>query len=84
MRGRLVTIAPLSESELLRTITEPAETAGLQLDPDLAQELLQDVRARQALPLLAFALRELWERRSPEGRLLTSSYVTDLGRIKAP
>ncbi|UFZ07623.1 WD40 repeat domain-containing protein [Bradyrhizobium ontarionense] len=66
----------------MRTITAPAETAGLQLDPDLAQELLQDVRARQALPLLAFALRELWERRSAEGRLLTASYVTDLGRIE--
>lgn len=81
-RGRLVPIAPLTEDDLRRTITGPAEIAGLQLDPDLAPTILRDVRERQALPLLAFALREIWERRTSGSHLTTTSYTTDLERIE--
>lgn len=55
--------------------------AGVSFEDGLAQELLADVRERHALPLLAFTLRALWERRTPGERIGRHSYVHDLGRV---
>lgn len=80
-RSRHLSIGPLSESGLLASITGPAGLAGVSFEDGLAQELLADVRERHALPLLAFTLRALWERRTPGERIGRHSYVHDLGRV---
>ena len=63
-------VVPLTPGELYRAITGPAERAGLALEADLAATIMQDVGEQPGtLPLLQYALTELYERRA--GRLLT-------------
>jgi hypothetical protein len=51
-------------TEIHRAIEEPAHRAGCELEMGLTEILIQDVeRQSGALPLLQFALRELWEKR---------------------
>ena len=54
-------------------IEGPAQLAGLDLESGLTAQLVQDTVAEDALPLLAFTLRELWERRR-EPRLEIATY----------
>jgi WD40 repeat protein/transcriptional regulator with XRE-family HTH domain len=63
-------IGPLGADEMYRVITGPAERHGLQLESGLVATIMQDVTEQPgSLPLLEYALTELWERR--EGRRLT-------------
>jgi hypothetical protein len=43
-------------------IEGPAALSGLELEPGLASRIVDEARADDALPLLAFALRERWDR----------------------
>jgi WD40 repeat protein len=68
-------------AELERIITRPAALAGLDFDPGSEDRLPLDQRLRDAalahphsLPLLEFALDQLYERRTPEGRLTHTAY----------
>ena len=59
-----VLVGPMTDDELHRAIERPAQLAGCELEPGLAQRLVQDVRDQPGgLPLLQHALLELWERR---------------------
>jgi len=70
LEGRVVNIGPMTESELRRAIEEPARSVGVRFQSGLAERFLEDVRGEPgALPLLEFALTELWEKR--RGGLLT-------------
>lgn len=63
-------VLPLSADELERAITGPAKRVGLQIDTDLIAAIVADVRQEPgALPLLQYALTELFERR--DGNRLT-------------
>jgi DNA-binding SARP family transcriptional activator/class 3 adenylate cyclase/WD40 repeat protein len=65
-----VLVGPLTEDELRRAIDGPAERAGLEIEPGLAETLVAETLGEPgALPLLQSALLELWRRR--EGRTLT-------------
>lgn len=67
---RMVTILPLSGEELTRAITGPAERVGASLEPGLASLMVAEVQSQPGLlPLLQYALTELFERR--QGRRLT-------------
>lgn len=58
----LVQIGALSTDEMLRAIAAPALQVGLRLDPELIARLLYDGKDEPgALPLLQFALRDLFE-----------------------
>ncbi len=71
-------VLPLNNEELELAITGPAERAGLTLEPGLVQAIVNDVGEQPgALPLLQYALTELFERR--EGRQLTVSAYTQIG-----
>ena len=61
-------------------IEGPAAVANLELEPGLVQAMLQDTEAEDALPLLAFTLRELWEHRTGD-RLLLRDYRDQLGGL---
>ncbi len=65
IRSRSEVVLPLSFEELQDTITMPAERAGLTLEPGLAKLIIEDVGQQPgSLPLLQYALTELYERRS--------------------
>src|SRR5262249_41473219 len=74
MRSHTEVVVPLSEQELERAIAGPAEHVGLTLETGLSNTIIADA-ARQpgALPLLQFALTELFERRQ-EMKLTLKAY----------
>ncbi|OUC14681.1 MAG: hypothetical protein B0A82_10115 [Alkalinema sp. CACIAM 70d] len=58
-----VYLGPLVGENLEAAIEKPAMTQGMTIQPKLLAQILQDVKAEEnCLPLLEFALSELWER----------------------
>lgn len=78
-RGQVNLPVSLARDELREIITTPAALVGLGFEPGLVEALLDDVTNSQAegpsvlLPLLEFALTQLWERRE-NGRLTHAAY----------
>jgi WD40 repeat protein len=77
-----VLLAP-SGGALRRAIVQPAMTCGYRFEDDeFVEEILAEVEGeRGALPLLAFALARLWERRDPGSGLLTRWSYHDIGGV---
>jgi WD40 repeat protein/serine/threonine protein kinase len=70
MRSHTEVVVPLTPSELERAITGPGERVGVTLEHGLTTTIVNEVSQQPgALPLLQYALTELFERR--EDRLLT-------------
>jgi WD40 repeat protein/tRNA A-37 threonylcarbamoyl transferase component Bud32 len=68
-----VLVSPLSASELRRVVELPAARVGLRVDPELADELVEDVEGEPgALPLLSTALLELWQKRQDNALTLAA------------
>ncbi len=68
----------LKREELAAMIEKPANVAGLGLEDGLTERILEDLRQNgearsSSLPLLEFALTQLWEKRS-DGLLTHDSY----------
>ena len=77
---RTEVVGPLTPDELYRAITGPAERAGLVLESDLPVIIVEDVAEQPgALPLMQYALTELYEHR--QGRLLTLSAYREIGGV---
>ena len=67
-------LSPLTPEELERAIVRPAEHAGLTVDSALVPQIAADVAAQPgALPLVQYALTELYDRRH-DGRLTLEAY----------
>jgi WD40 repeat protein len=80
LAARQYLVSPLDREGLRQVIVEPAAKVGLELEPGLAETILNDVESQPgALPLLEFALLELWRRRS--GRRLTLQGYRDAGGV---
>lgn len=80
LRQRAEFVLPLSPDELEEAITRPAARHGLVLEPGLSTDIARDVGDQPgALPLLQYALTELYERR--EGRVLTRAAYQASGRV---
>ena len=80
LRQRAEFVLPLSPDELEEAVTRPAAKHGLVLEPGLATDIARDVGDQPgALPLLQYALTELYERR--EGRLLTRAAYQASGGV---
>jgi serine/threonine protein kinase len=78
LRENMETIMPLSAEELERAITRPAADQGVAFEPGLAPTIIDDVSYQPgALPLLQYALTELFERR--DGRVLTRQAYQEVG-----
>jgi hypothetical protein len=81
MRQRMVFTLPMTPEELEEAIVRPAEGVGVTLEPGLAATIVRDVGDQPGtLPLLQYALTELFEQR--EGRVLTLSAYQDSGGVK--
>jgi len=73
-----INLGPMTRDELERAIVQPAARVGLDFEPGLAGRMLDDVGESPGnLPLLEFALTELWARR--QARLLTHAAYEETG-----
>ncbi len=81
IRFDTLAIGHLGVEGLVQVIEGPAQVAGMELETGLAQLLLADAATDDALPLLAFALRELWEIDGAQRRLRIESYRETLGGL---
>ena len=81
MKPGLFTLGQMKREELQQAITEPAKRVGLSFEQGLEQRLLDDVRDEPGnLPLLEFALTELYRRRK-NGELSHDAY-TEIGGLE--
>ncbi len=72
LQDRVVSVSPLAPEEIERAIAAPAAGVGVSLEPGLLVEIVVDVLDQPgALPLLQYALTELFDRR--DGTTLTRS-----------
>ncbi|MGD8753887.1 MAG: protein kinase, partial [Anaerolineales bacterium] len=79
VQGRTETVLPLSAEELERAIVKPAERVGVRYEQGLVASIVGEVHYQPgALPLLQYALTELFEER--DGRLLTHEAYEGIGR----
>ncbi len=65
-----------------QVIEGPADRAEIALEPGLVHSMIADARTDDALPLLAFTLREMYERCRDQEILTLKVYRDDLGGIK--
>jgi WD40 repeat protein/DNA-binding SARP family transcriptional activator len=76
----VVLVGPMSDDEVRRSVEGPARYAGLEVEPDLLDAVVGDVRGRPGgLPLLSTALLDTWERR--RGRTLTHAGYLAAGGV---
>lgn len=81
VRERTEVVVPLSPVELERVIVEPARSVGVQFEPALVAIMIADVQAQPgALPLLQYALTELFEQR--EGNQITQKAYRAIGGVR--
>lgn len=79
LRARMATILPLSAEELNHAISKPAERVGISFEEGLVAKIISDIHYQPgALPLLQYALTELFDKR--EGRILTHKAYEEIGR----
>lgn len=84
MRGLRVEAFPVPQMQVddfASVIEGPAKIAGLELGPGLVQTMISDTATSDALPLLAFTLRELYEGFGEDKRLTLEKYRDQLGRL---
>jgi WD40 repeat protein len=74
-------LGPLGTDMLRLAIEEPARIAGLRLDRELTARLIGDTDTGQALPLLAFVLRQLADGLTRGGTLTIERYLS-LGGVR--
>ena len=84
LRGLRVETFPVPQMEVddfSAVIEGPAKVAGIELGPGLVQAMINDTKTADALPLLAFTLRELYEGFGEDKRLTLEEYRDKLGRL---
>ena len=80
LRQRTEFILPLAPDELELAITAPAKNTGLLLEPGLTARIIRELSDQPGvLPLLQYALTELFERR--DGRKLTLAAYHEIGGV---
>jgi WD40 repeat protein/serine/threonine protein kinase len=78
--SRIEPVTPLTPAELELAIAGPAERAGLVVDPELLAEMIADSAGRLgALPLVEYALTELFDHR--ENRALNLASYRKVGGV---
>ena len=67
-------IGPMPLARIAQIIEGPARVAGLGIDDAFVHQAVQDAKTEDALPLLAFALRELYDSASDDNYLSLDEY----------
>src|SRR6185436_12961783 len=80
VRASTEVVVPLTAREMEQAIIAPAERVGLRLETGLVSTILNDLGEQPGiLPLLQYALTELYERR--EGLTLTLAAYQGMGGV---
>ena len=82
LRYEVMSLGPMSESDIKEIVEEPAKETDVELEESLVTALVRDAGTQNALPLLAYTMRELWERYSNDGRLTLEEYRDKLGGVQ--
>jgi WD40 repeat protein len=79
----LTPLGALTADGLRRALVEPAKKLGYRFEDEaLVAEMIESVEgARGALPLLAFAVARLWEKRDREKKVLTRAAYEEIGGV---
>lgn len=79
----LTPLGPMGGESLRRALIEPAARRGYRFEDDeLVDEMVAAVEGgRGTLPLLAFAVARLWEKRSPGSKLLTREAYREIDGV---
>jgi WD40 repeat protein len=73
-------VLPLTTDEVERAVAGPAQRVGLKLEKGLVSTIIRETGNQPgALPLLQYALSELFEKR--EGRILTNKAYREIGGV---
>ena len=72
--GPAVMLGTLDRTRIPEVIELPARAAGVELEPGLVGRMVEETRGGDALPLLAYTLRQLYERLGPDRRLTMKDY----------
>ena len=76
-----IKLGPMNHEELTQVIEKPADKLGVSFEAGLVQRILDDVEDEPGnLPLLEFALTELWKRR--RGKQLTHEAYKEIGEVQ--
>jgi WD40 repeat protein len=74
-------LGPMNRGEMTEAVVEPARLKEVTFEAKLVDRLLDDVGEEEgSLPLLEFALTELWQRQ--QGRTLTHVAYDEIGGVK--
>jgi formylglycine-generating enzyme required for sulfatase activity len=80
LAGQPIPLGPMDVAGFRQAIEGPAKRVGLRLEPGLSDQLVADTATGDALPLLAFTLREMWDGRAA-GAGLTLKQYQDYGGL---
>ncbi|MCY7276625.1 MAG: caspase family protein, partial [Phormidesmis sp. CAN_BIN44] len=82
LQDHTVWMPPLEGEELQCAIVRPAEVQGYGFESELEALILEDVAEEgNCLPLLEFALSELWAKRDTQKHQLTVAAYREMGRL---
>lgn len=71
LNQQFVQIGAMQGDELVSAIAQPALRVGLRIDPDLIAQIINDMQGEPgALPLMQFALKDLFEAEQAKGGLI--------------
>ena len=76
-------IEPLSRARLAEAIARPGQRAGLDFEAGLVERMVDDTAGGDALPLLAYTLRQLAERAGFDDQISLDSYQAIGGVVGA-
>jgi WD40 repeat protein len=76
-------VEPLSRGRLPEVIQRPAQRAGVEFAPGLVERMVDETTGGDALPLLAYTLRELYQRAGPDGLVTMADYEAAGGVVGA-
>lgn len=81
MQQGVVNLGPMTRDELRHAIENPAHSVELKFESGLVNRILDNIEFQPGnLPLLEFALTELWDRR--QGHLLTHRQYDEIGEVE--
>jgi hypothetical protein len=73
-------IGAMQPDELVSAIAQPALRVGLQIDPDLIAQIIHDMQGEPgALPLMQFALKDLFDSQQEKGGMIALTLNDYLG-----
>jgi formylglycine-generating enzyme required for sulfatase activity len=78
--GDPILLGPMDVDGFRQVMEGPAQRVGVRLETGLSDRLVRDTPSGDALPLLAFTLRELWDGRA-DGDGLTLKQYDDFGGL---